>query len=158
MLQFRASKPAKIREADCEVDCWVLPRENPHGTTFRYALYRLLVQGLRRYQGLHPTDATLHGQRPHHREFYNGRPVWKLDNKFLIKPWGYCRQLDTSYGAFYWTEADGATPLLDRDGNKIWDTIAIWQPEPTQAEAMELDQHVVGYENAVHGDEDIYGV
>lgn len=138
----------------------MLPRENPNGTTLRYAQYKLLVQGLRRCQGLHPTDATLYGQHPNYREFYNGRPVWKIDDKFYIKPWGYSRQIDLSYGFFYWVEADGTTPLVDKTGDKIWDTLAFWQPEPAQAglEAMQTDQYVVIEEDAAGEEEGIYGL
>jgi hypothetical protein len=132
----------------------------------RYALYRLLVQGLIRCQGLYPTDATLYGQPPHHREFYSGRPVWKIDDKFYTKPWGHSRQIDASYGAFYWAGEDGTTPLLDKNGNKIWDTMAFWQPEPAEAglEVMQTDQYVatdedaVGDEDAAGEEEDIYGL
>ncbi|KAF4505566.1 hypothetical protein G6O67_007500 [Ophiocordyceps sinensis] len=43
LLQFRAREPKDIAEADCAVDCWVIPRINRWGSTLRYALYRLLA-------------------------------------------------------------------------------------------------------------------
>ncbi|KAL2174067.1 uncharacterized protein P884DRAFT_159421, partial [Thermothelomyces heterothallicus CBS 202.75] len=51
VLQFRARKPDHIRNADCPIDCWVIPVEGST-CTLRYALYRLMVQGFRRCQAV----------------------------------------------------------------------------------------------------------
>lgn len=51
MLQFQANVPNDIESPNCPVDCWVLPRETSM-ITLRHALYVLLRQGLRRFQGM----------------------------------------------------------------------------------------------------------
>ena len=67
-----------LEEEDCPVDCWVLPRLTSTAT-FREALYRLLVQGFRRCQGLHaPSELTLAGLKSY-REFFSGRPIWRAN-------------------------------------------------------------------------------
>jgi hypothetical protein len=50
MLQFKATERVSIKDANCEVDCWVLPRQSINGSTLRYGLYRLLALGFRRCQ------------------------------------------------------------------------------------------------------------
>lgn len=141
-MQFRARSIEDIKDDTCEVDCWILPRENDGGTSLRYALYQLLVQGYRRCQGSRATDMTLYGQRPFLREFYNGRPLWKIDGKTYTKPWGHCRLVDPVFGAFYWTERDGSSPLLDQDGRKVWDTE--WSWEIVESPAMEVEEDLYG--------------
>jgi hypothetical protein len=87
--------------------------------------------------------------------------VWNIGDKFYVKPWGYSRQIDPSRGAFYWVEADGTTPLVDKNGNKVWDTMAFWQPvqEQTGLGAMQTDGYVVTDETAAEEEEeDIYGL
>ncbi len=123
MLQFRARDATRIKDANCEVDCWVFPRRNEGDTPLRYALYRLLLQGFRRCQGHWPmANMSLRGVTPHHREFYNGQPVWKMaDGRYSAHPEGCYRKVDASYGAFYWVDPDG-NEELDEQGNRMWDT------------------------------------
>ncbi|RTE81367.1 hypothetical protein BHE90_004158 [Fusarium euwallaceae] len=135
MLQFRAKTRDDIKDAKCVVDCWVFPRDNFHGTPLRYALYRLLVQGFRRCQGLRALDVSLFGVRPSRREFYNGRPLWNLpDGLTHSRPWGHTRRVDPAYGAFYWADGDGPAPLLDQNGTQVWDTAAFWEPAEEHAQ------------------------
>ncbi|KAL6408646.1 hypothetical protein AUP68_07590 [Ilyonectria robusta] len=64
-------------------------------------------------------DVSLYGVHPSRREFYTGRPVWKLeDGKIYGSPWGHTRKVDPTHGAFFWTDTDGSTPLLDENGNQ----------------------------------------
>ncbi len=133
MVQFRARDVASIRDAKCGVDCWIFPRNNKGGTPLRYALYRLLLQGFRRCQSLWSVDMSLQGVPPHHREFYNGQPVWKMgDGKYTAHPWGYSRKVDPLFGAFFWVDKNG-NDELDDQGNRIWDTGPFWDI----AQAME---------------------
>lgn len=134
MLQFRAREPAKIKDPKCEVDCWVIPRENFYGCTMRYALYRLLVQGFRRCQGEYALDVSLYQMRPSEREFYNGRPLWKIDGRLYTKPWDYHRLVDRTYGAFYWARPGDSNPVLDPNGNTLWDTEPFWVAQQHQTE------------------------
>ncbi|POR36347.1 Uncharacterized protein TPAR_03458 [Tolypocladium paradoxum] len=134
VLQFRAREPDKIKDPKCEVDCWVIPRENLYGCTLRYAFYRLLVQGFRRCQGETALDVALHEQRPFRREFYSGKPVWKIDGSSYYKPWNYQRVVHGPSGAFYWAHPGGSNPILDANGNTIWDTEAFWGDQEQQAE------------------------
>jgi len=49
MLQFRAESPEGIKDLNCKIDGWLIPRVNgDNGVTLRYALYRFLAQGFRR--------------------------------------------------------------------------------------------------------------
>jgi len=130
MLQFRAATLDGIRDPECTVDCWVFPRDNPNGVSLRSALYRLLAQGFRRCQAQWALWPTLYGIAPDRREFYNGRPLWKIDGRLKGKPWGHRRRIDTTYGAFYWTDTNGEDPLIDDGtGEKVWDTMNFWEPE-----------------------------
>ncbi|KAH8656430.1 hypothetical protein BGZ61DRAFT_434371 [Ilyonectria robusta] len=150
MLQFRARNKHDIKDAKCDVDCWILPREDMHGcysTTLRYALYRLLVQGFRRCQGARPMEVSLYGIHPHVREFYNGQPLWKIDGKLHTQPGGHCRLVDPTCGAFFWTDSDGSTPLLDQDGNVARDTEEFWESSQQQTEP----------DNNILAGEDLYG-
>lgn len=150
MLQFRAATVDAIRDPDCAVDCWVFPRDNPNGATLRWALYRLLAQGLRRCQGRWSLTPTLYSVAPDRREFYNGRPLWRIDGFLKTKPWGHRRRIDPVYGAFYWTDAEGEEPLIDERGKKVWDTLKIWEPEPADVE-MEQTEMAVEQEMELSG-------
>lgn len=113
MIQFRAQRVSDIQDATCEVDCWILPRDNTKGTPLRYALYRLLVQGLRRCQGETANPSlSLNGVEFHRRYFFNGVAVWKINGSKHRHPWGYRRRLHKESGAFYWVNEHGE-PLLD---------------------------------------------
>jgi hypothetical protein len=138
MLQFRAAKLDAIRDPDCTVDCWVFPRTNPGGMSLRSAFYSLLVQGFRRCQGLCSLSPTLYNIAPDHREFYNGRPLWKINGGLKGKPWGHRRRVDPDYGAFYWTDAEGSEALVNEAGEKLWDTLNFWEPEQEDPELANL--------------------
>lgn len=125
MLQFRAHTVDEIRNSNCEVDCWVFPRENLGGTPWRYALYRLLVQGFRRFQGLNRTNMVFGGLAAESVTLYTGRPRWRIDNRSTLQPFGYTRVLDPNTGAFVWVDATGSV-LLQQDGTAAADTIAFW--------------------------------
>lgn len=127
LLLFRARTPQEIADPNCPVDCWVLPRNNPQGTPLRYALYRLLLQGFRRFQGFYTyiPSLTLHGARPFNRLFFSGVPVWDVDNQVREHP-HYKRQIDVNTGAFYWVRKEDLSPLQDTNGGLIWDTFAVW--------------------------------
>lgn len=122
MLQFRANSLADIRR-DCEVDCWILPRVNPNGTSIREALYRLLVQGFRRFQGQYrmPTSFS-----PDMVEMFSGQPLFLSNGVYTANPNGCTRLLDTGTGSFYWVNADGDS-LTDANGDQIWDTLPLWE-------------------------------
>ncbi|EPE04774.1 hypothetical protein F503_06323 [Ophiostoma piceae UAMH 11346] len=124
MLQFRANSVDAIRHTN-DVDCWVLPRENPGGTPFRYALYRLLVQGFRRFQGLHRTNVHLNGLAAETVDLFTGQPRWRINGTLTRQPFGYTRALDRNTGAFYWLDEHGNV-LMDQQGNFIWDTTRLW--------------------------------
>ncbi|KAL1861753.1 hypothetical protein VTK73DRAFT_6929 [Phialemonium thermophilum] len=107
ILQFRASKLSMITDEDCPVDCWVLPRTTSY-CTLRYGLYRLLCQGWRRCQGM-SAAGQLHvgGLQEHSREFFSGRPVWKVDGvRTVSHPGGYQRSVDAATGSLRWTHAE----------------------------------------------------
>lgn len=142
MLQFCAETAEEIRHEDCKVDAWIFPRHDP-GVTMRYALYRLLLQGFRRCQGMWPMPTpTPHpfGQAPEYREFYSGQPMWNIGGRYHAKPWGHRRRVDVYCGALYWTEQDGVTPLVDENGDRIWDTEQFWEPEQGQTHVEEDDE------------------
>ncbi|KAK7398027.1 hypothetical protein QQX98_012604, partial [Neonectria punicea] len=118
MLQFRARKAQHVREEDCQVDCWVIPMEGST-CTLRYALYRLLVQGLRRCQGQTADVLTLGGVTETGREFYTGRPVWTVDGTSIAThPGGYYRVVDESTGALRWVH--------EHDPEGVWETGPFW--------------------------------
>ncbi|KPM34020.1 hypothetical protein AK830_g12549 [Neonectria ditissima] len=139
--ELRGAKTVKdLEDAKCPVDCWVLPRENIRGTTLRYALYRLLVQGFRRCQGEAAVDVALNGQRPSGRCFFDGTPFWKgEDGSKLFEPWNYHRVVEASNGAFYWAHPGGSDPVQYDNGVTAWDTAPFW-----------------GFEEQVNEGEDLY--
>jgi hypothetical protein len=73
---------------------------------------------------------SLYSVRPSGRNFYNGQPAWKLeDRKSHISPWGHTRKVDQTQDAFVWTDTDGSTRLLDQNGTPVWDTKAFWESD-----------------------------
>lgn len=118
MLQFRARRPKHIRDENCQVDCWVIPMEGS-ACTFRYALYRLLVQGLRRCQAQASGVLTVGGVIETSREFYTGRPVWTVNGTAVVThPGGYYREADEDTGALRW--------LHEQDPQGVWETGPFW--------------------------------
>ncbi|KAM0439584.1 hypothetical protein ACHAPT_000676 [Fusarium lateritium] len=119
ILQFRAQTASDIRDANCEVDCWLLPL-NTNICTLRYALYRLLVQGLRRCQvGTVPVPLTVGGVTETYREFFTGCPVWTINGQpGYMHPSGYYRVVDKDTGALKWVH--------QQDPQGVWETGAIW--------------------------------
>ena len=115
-----------MEKSKLDVDCWVFPRVSVEGScSLRYALYRLLVQGVRRCLGLRSLPVILGDLTPTFRQFYSGKPMWTTGKVTRgDHPDGYVRDLDPDTGAFFWT-IDGQA-LLDSDGRIIWDTVGLW--------------------------------
>jgi hypothetical protein len=120
MLQFRAQRAEAIRDANCPVDCWVIPAAGST-CTLRYALYRLLVQGLRRCQGSAAPRLTVGTMTEYRREFFTGRPVWRHEGQSSLEhPEGYVRQIDPDTGALFW-----GNPLVQEES--VWETAPLWE-------------------------------
>ncbi|KAJ4307647.1 hypothetical protein N0V84_012591 [Fusarium piperis] len=120
ILQFRAQTARQIRDENCEVDCWVLPLGTTY-CTFRYALYRLMVQGLRRCQtgAAVPGPLAVGGLTATGREFFTGQPTWTYNGQSSsTHPGGYYRAIDKETGALIWVHA--------QDPQWVWETRAIW--------------------------------
>ncbi len=149
---------SRIKDAKCEVDCWIFPRRIEGGTPLRYALYRRLLQGFRRCESKWLiTNMSLRGVAPHHREFYNGQPVWRMgDGRYTAHPWGCSRKVDGSNGAFYWVDANG-NDELDELGNRVWDTEAIWQATDQQQPGGYQQGSAFAQPQAEEYGEDFYG-
>ncbi|KAI8683105.1 hypothetical protein NCS56_00434400 [Fusarium sp. Ph1] len=119
ILQFRAQTANEIRDENCEVGCWILPL-NTSICTFRYALYRLMVQGLRRCQVGTPGPLTVGGLTETHRKFFSVQPIWSLNgNPSYTHPGGYSRVVDKETGALGWVHPE-------QDPQGAWETGAIW--------------------------------
>ncbi|KPM39125.1 hypothetical protein AK830_g7453 [Neonectria ditissima] len=73
-----------------------------------------LSQELRGCQGEFPLGADLYGYQPSLREFYNGRPLWNINQVLYWEPWGHRRVVDASRGAFYWTDENGSGAATDQ--------------------------------------------
>ncbi len=102
----------------------MLPRVGS-AVPLRYALYRLLAQGFRRFQGLcapvPAASAPVGGLKPFSRMFYNGWPIWKTGGTIVpTHPGGYEREVDAASGAVKWTHPDPANDEL------VWETTALW--------------------------------
>ncbi|KAL2160783.1 hypothetical protein VTH06DRAFT_980 [Thermothelomyces fergusii] len=127
LLQFRADTLDHICDPHCAVDCWVLPMKSS-AVPLRYALYRLLLQGFRRLQGMYAWPLTVGGLTPIGRRFYDSVPLWRDPNRegpyiAAIHPGGYRRSVDPNTGAVRWT--------LNRPGSQepvdvVWETPAFW--------------------------------
>lgn len=119
MLQFRAAKAEDVREENCPVDCWVLPRDGT-GYTLRYALYRFIVQGVGRCVGLHAGDVTVGGVTSNGREYFTGLPFWPTaSGPSTTHPGGFRRLADSDTGALYWSTQRNAH-------EKVWETGPLW--------------------------------
>ncbi|KXX81133.1 hypothetical protein MMYC01_204082 [Madurella mycetomatis] len=120
ILQFRARKPEHIRNADCPIDCWVIP-VNGSTCTLRYALYRLMVQGFRRCQAVAAAKPLSVGTLTEHgREFFTGRPIWRVGGQSSINhPEGYLRSVDGATGGLYWGH-----PMVE---DTVWETGGLWE-------------------------------
>jgi hypothetical protein len=102
ILQFRAQRLERMEDEDCPVDCWVLPLTSSY-CTLRYALYRLLVQGLRRCLGNMAGQLAVAGLIPDFREFYNARPLWRVGQvTYDQHPGGYTRAVEATTGMLKW--------------------------------------------------------
>ncbi|RSL99753.1 hypothetical protein CEP52_009560 [Fusarium oligoseptatum] len=112
ILQFRALRAKDLEDERCWVDCWVLPRATS-SCTLRYALYRLLAQGWRRYQAEFSTPSfTIGGLTPCSREFFTGRPIWEGEGGcFPTHPGGYQRSVDAATRALMWTHEESPTKM-----------------------------------------------
>ncbi|KAK4152614.1 hypothetical protein C8A00DRAFT_16102 [Chaetomidium leptoderma] len=119
LLQFRANRLEDIREEHCPVDCWVFPRDSST-IPLRYALYMLLVQGFRRFQGAYAQPLTVGGLAPQSRQFFDGLPVWTSadGDPVLEHPGGYQRSVDPDSGALRWTHPE--------NDDLVWETEAFW--------------------------------
>ncbi|KAK3371788.1 hypothetical protein B0T24DRAFT_650609 [Lasiosphaeria ovina] len=119
MLQFRAESPGNIKDPGCEIDCWLVPR------------------GFRRCQSYHwpaaaPTRVGGLRSEPD-REFFSGRPVWKVDGESHSQhPGGFRRAINPVHGAFYWTHSDQSLLPV---GQVLWDTRALWHRRQDAAAA-----------------------
>lgn len=105
MLQFRADRPEDMRAANCPVDCWVLPRDPTRSrVTFRLLLYRLLLQGFRRFQTRFAFDnLSVGGYTPRRRRFFDGLPIWRVGGvEYMDHPGGYQRKVHKETGAIGW--------------------------------------------------------
>lgn len=145
ILQFRAQMVAQISDAKIPVDCWVIPRNNVGGTSLRYALYRLILQGYRRCQAIGASMPKLGGMQPVARHFYNGQLVWKGADKELTydHPLGFSRAVYTGNGMLYW--AVGGEPATDEKGNWIWDSVAFWEEQGAYVEENLVLQQTYGF-------------
>ena len=112
-----------IEDVNCRVDCWVILRENSY-TTFREALYRLLVQGLRQLQGnraqQHPTLGSLASPL---RQFYDGQPAWRTDNGQLSveHPEGYYCVVDVYNGVMKWVHEEDVDFAVCETESGLWE-------------------------------------
>lgn len=88
----------------------------------RYALYRLIVQGMRRCIGNMSLMIRIGSLSPRKRQFFSGSPLWEfvdIDGKRKLTtrhPEGYARAIDANNGAFYWIVED----------SMIFDTPVVW--------------------------------
>ncbi|KAK3317701.1 hypothetical protein B0T19DRAFT_469449 [Cercophora scortea] len=123
LLQLQAIREADIEDANCRVDYWVIPRKKSYNT-FREALCRLLVQGLRRLQGnraqQHPTLGRLESPL---RQFYNGRPAWRTPDGLLSAehPGGYRRVVDVNTGAMKWVHQEDPDFAVWETDSGLWE-------------------------------------
>jgi hypothetical protein len=120
LLQFRAQYAAQIKDPNCQVDCWVIPRERST-CSLRYALHRFMVQGLRRCQSqIAEASLAVGGLTQFGREFYTGQPIWQLDGKiFRNHPLGYYRIADIHTGALGWKHGQDPSRVT-------WETGPCW--------------------------------
>ncbi|KAK1750540.1 hypothetical protein QBC47DRAFT_118717 [Echria macrotheca] len=133
LLQFRAGAPEMIKDENCKIDCWLIPRVNDgRSWPLRYAFYRFLAQGFRRCQGVHfryhPIPHEVGKLLPDPElEYFSGRLVWKVKGvEYDEHPIQFRREIDTTCGAFYWThEAQSFLPV----GSVLWDTMPLWDTE-----------------------------
>lgn len=143
LLQFQAGSLDAIKDRDCAVDCWILPRENEGGITLREGFYRLLAQGFRRCQGSAEARPTVvNGFPVVSHEFYSGRPLFRdaqgrptYDHPQNDEQWVFDREVDTDDGSFYWRV--NREPLFEggklvRDTKRMWgfedDSVAVTGP------------------------------
>ena len=131
ILQFKASSRNDIKEANCRVDCCILPRSSavPGVCNARYGLYRLVWRGWMRLAAVasQHIPVSLNGWEREFR-YWSGRPTWINEINRRVKeldhPDGYRRIFDTANRAWYWAHLNGA-PVQDANGTRVWDTVTV---------------------------------
>jgi hypothetical protein len=146
LLQFEAYRREDLNS--CNVDCWVFPGVEPvlGGYTLRDALYRFLVQGIRRAQSAEfPIPRTLGNYHSVSRAFYNSVPLWRLRGGQAASghPEMYTRYPDEQ-GYLLWMRPNGGW-LLDENGQPISDSRPLLHPS-----------RVEGHHSAQQAEEDLW--
>lgn len=80
-----------------------------------------MVQGLRRCQStLANRPLTVGSLTEHRREFFTGRPIWRVDGQSSADhPEGYVRLVHAATGGLYWGHE-----LVE---DTVWETDAFWE-------------------------------
>lgn len=124
VLQFRAVQESQLRDDDCPVDCWVIPRTRSV-TSMRDALNRLMTQGYRRAKGRQsPYDMEIDGVRFTEREFFTAQPLWELENgvRTTSHPGGWKRSINRGL-QFQWIK-EGNRPRTEFHRIKPYDRLS----------------------------------
>ncbi|KAK4135909.1 hypothetical protein BT67DRAFT_376551, partial [Trichocladium antarcticum] len=120
ILVFHAQTVQHIRQQNCEVT-GLLFKSNCE--TLRYGLFRAVTHQIRRTQAAAAPPVTLGGYA---RRFNwkSGDSYWENGNEqHGAHPGGYIRMF-SPYGAWFWAYQDGS-PVLDNNGNWVWDTVSL---------------------------------
>lgn len=122
LLFIAQGGPSDIQRQDCQVYGILFRNDCPQ---LRYGLFRTASLGLRRCQAETAPPLELDGYTRRF-QWWSGKPFW-VANGFTSTehPNGYMRTWNQDTGAWHWAHQDG-TPVMDADGNVVWDTGALW--------------------------------
>lgn len=129
-LEFQAKNVEDIKSPDCHVNAWLFAHRDtfrPHPSVpvyfLRDALYRFIVQGIRRFQCRNYPLPCLDGIQAVERQYFSGLPLWKVDSQITTShPKGYYRDTDED-GRLCWKHPNGA--WLEIDGELVPDSWAL---------------------------------
>jgi hypothetical protein len=97
ILRFKAKDRNDIKT--CKPDVFVIPNIATDGPPIRYALYRLITDGLHRVMAQNPLDVII-GVYERKFDWYNGRPYWMAGGLRYDTIPGVTRQI--SQGRWAW--------------------------------------------------------
>ena len=116
VIRFRANARDEIRNANCPVDCWMIPIScnklpnpgaqeglNNRRVTLLYVFYLIFREGLGRARASTAPQVSLGGYQRDFR-YFDGKPIWTAPGQPPVwdHPIGYERDYNSQQRRWFW--------------------------------------------------------